>query len=47
MLDMKALVALNRHLLNHLSDLVQIHELYPIQWESRLNNGVAQCRKEI
>ena len=44
---MKASVALTHHLLNHLSDLVQIHELYQIQWESRLNNAVALCRKEI
>ena len=40
-------MALNHHPLNHLSDLVQIHELYQIQWESRLNNAVALCRKEI
>ena len=45
MLDVKASVALNHHPLNHLSDLVQIHESYQIQWESRLNNALAACAK--
>ena len=40
-------MALNHHPLNHLSDLVQIHESYQIQWESRLDNAVGRCRKEI
>ena len=44
---MKASVELNDHLRNHLSDLLQTHELYQIQWESRLNTAVALCRKEI
>ena len=39
-------MALNHHLLNHLSDLVQIHESYQIQWESRLDDAAALCRKE-
>ena len=47
MIDMKASVELNDHLRNHLSDLLQTHELYQIQWESRLNTAVALCRKEI
>ena len=40
-------MALTHHLLNHLSDLVQIHELYQIQWESRLNDAVAECAKKF
>ena len=47
MLDVKASLALNHHLLNDLSDLVQIHESYQIQWESRLDNAVALCRKVL
>ena len=47
MLEIRASMALNHHRINHLSDLVQIHESYQIQWESRLNNAVALCRKEI
>ena len=39
-------MALNHHPLNHLSDLVQIHESYQIQWESRLDDAAALCRKE-
>ena len=46
MLDVKASMALNHHPLNHLSDLVQIHESYQIQWESRLDDAAALCRKE-
>ena len=45
MIDMKASVELKDHLRNHLSDLLQTHELYQIQWESRLNNAVAKCAK--
>ena len=44
MLDVKASVALNHHPLNHLSDLVQIHESYQIQWESRLDDAAALRR---
>ena len=40
-------MALNHHLLNHLSDLVQTHESYQIQWESRLNNAMAECAKKF
>ena len=47
MLDVKASVELKDHLLNHLSDHVQTHESYQIQWESRLNNAAARCRREI
>ena len=39
-------MALNHHPLNHLSDLVQIHESYQIQWESRLDDAAALGRKE-
>ena len=45
MIDMTASVELKDHLRNHLSDLVQTHESYQIQWESRLNNAVAACAK--
>ena len=45
MLDVKASEALKDHLKNHLSDLLQTHESYQIQWESRLNNAVAACAK--
>ena len=45
MSTMEASVELNDHLRNHLSDLLQTHELYQIQWESRLNNAVAECAK--
>ena len=47
MSTMEASEALKDHLKNHLSDLLQTHELYQIQWESRLNKTVALCRKEI
>ena len=47
MLEIKASVELIDHLRNHLSDLVQTHESYQIQWESRLNNAVGLCRKEF
>ena len=47
MLDVKASEALKDHLKNHLSDLLQTHESYQIQWESRLHNAVALGRKEI
>ena len=40
-------MALNHHPLNHLSDLVQIHESYQIQWESRLHTAVALGRKVL
>ena len=40
-------MALNHHPLNHLSDLVQTHESYQIQWESRLNNAVAKCAEKF
>ena len=45
MSTMEASVELKDHLLNHLSDLLQTHESYQIQWESRLNDAVALCRK--
>ena len=45
MSTMEASVELKDHLLNHLSDLLQTHESYQIQWESRLNNAVAACAK--
>ena len=35
------------HLRNHVQHLLQTHELYLVQWESRLNKIVALCRKEI
>ena len=35
------------HLRNHVQHLLQTHELYQIQWESRLNNAVAKCAKEF
>ena len=47
MSTMEASVELKDHLLNHFSDLLQTHESYKIQWESRLNNAVGRCRKEI
>ena len=47
MSTMEASVELKDHLLNHLSDLLQTHESYQIQWESRLNNVVGLCRKEF
>ena len=46
MLDVKASMALNHHPLNNLFDLVQIHEPYQIQWESRLDDAAALRRKE-
>ena len=45
MIDMKASVELNDHLRNHVQHLLQTHELYLIQWESRLNKNLALCRK--
>ena len=39
-------MALIDHLKNHLSDLLQTHESYQIQWESRLDDAAALCRKE-
>ena len=47
MLEIKASVELIDHLRNHVPHLLQTHESYQIQWESRLNNAVALCRKEI
>ena len=47
MIDMKASVELKNHLRNHVQHLLQTHELYLIQWESRLNKTVALRRKEI
>ena len=41
---MKALEALKDHLKNHLSDLLQTHESYQIQWESRLDDAAALRR---
>ena len=35
------------HLRNHLSDILQTHESYQIQWESRLNNAVAKCAEKF
>ena len=43
MSTMEASVELKDHLLNHLFDILfilQTHESYQIQWESRLNNAV-------
>ena len=45
MVDMEALLEPNDHLRNHVQHLLQTHELYLIQWESRLNNAVAKCGK--
>ena len=47
MVDIKASVELNDHLRNHVQHLLQTHGLYQIQWESRLNNAVAECAKEF
>ena len=47
MIDMKASVELKDHLRNHVQHLLQTHESYQIQWESRLNNAVAECAKEF
>ena len=47
MVDHGSLVELNDHLRNHVQHLLQTHELYQIQWESRLNNAVAECSKII
>ena len=44
---MKALVGPNDHLRNHVQHLLQTHELYLIQWESRLNNAVALRGKAL
>ena len=46
MSTLDALKALKDHLKNHLSDLLQTHESYQIQWESRLDDAAALCRKE-
>ena len=46
MVDHESLVELKDHLKNHLSDLLQTHESYQIQWESRLDDAAALCRKE-
>ena len=46
MSTMEASEALKDHLKNHLSDLLQTHESYQIQWESRLHTAVALGRKE-
>ena len=46
MVDHESLIELNDHLKNHLSELLQIHESYQIQWESRLDDAAALCRKE-
>ena len=46
MSTMEASEALKNHLKNHLSDLLQTHESYQIQWESRLDDAAALCRKE-
>ena len=35
------------HLRNHVQHLLQTHELYQIQWESRLNNAVVECAEEF
>ena len=35
------------HFRNHVQHLLQTHESYLIQWESRLNKTVAQSRKAI
>ena len=47
MLEIRASMALNHHPLNHLSDIVQIHESYQIQWESRLDDAAALGRKVL
>ena len=47
MVDHESLVELKDHLKNHLSDLLQTHESYQIQWESRLHNAVALGRKVL
>ena len=44
---MDALLELNDHLRNHVQHLLQTHELYLIQWESRLNNAVALRGKAL
>ena len=41
MVTMRAPVELNDHFRNHVQHLLQTHELYLIQCESRLNNAVA------
>ena len=46
MSTMEASEALKDYLKNHLSELLQIHESYQIQWESRLDDAAALCRKE-
>ena len=43
---MTASVELKDYLRNHLSDLVQTHESYQIQWESRLDNAVGRSRNK-
>ena len=44
MSTMEASEALKDHLKNHLSDLLQTHESYQIQWESRLDDAAALRR---
>ena len=45
--SMKALVGPNDHLRNHVQHLLQTHESYQIQWESRLNDAMAECAKKF
>ena len=47
MVDHESSVELNDHLRNRVQHLLQTHELYQIQWKSRLNNAVAECAKEF
>ena len=47
MVDHESLVELKDHLKNHLSDLLQTHESYQIQWESRLDDAAALGRKVL
>ena len=44
MSTMEASEALQDHLKYHLSDLLQTHESYQIQWESRLDDAAALRR---
>ena len=44
---MEALEAVKDYLKNHLSELLQIHESYQIQWESRLHTAVALGQKVL
>ncbi len=47
MVTMRASVELNDHLRNHVQHLLQTHESYQIQWESRLHTAVALGRKVL